>query len=473
MKKLTHSPVVEQLELFKPIQIFSTHRLNESTFTFVDLFAGIGGFRIPLELLGGKCLGYSEIDREAIKVYQQNFIAYCNQYEKYLGDITKISKLPFDVDIIVGGVPCQSWSVAGKLQGFNDPRGLLWFDTIRVVKENKPKAFIFENVRTLMSDLHRSSLKVLLLEFEKIGYCVKVNLLNSYDFGVPQNRERTFIVGVRNDLDNYDKFNFPQPVKFKPKLINILDKIDELSLIDKPKINPYILFGEKIPYSRNRFQKNDEFNDFFVFCDTRAGHTTIHSWDLIRTTEREKQICYTILRNRRKSKYGDKDGNPLSFQDLSELIPGLKQKELEQLIRKRILRYIPDLGYEFFNSKNSAGINGVYRVFLPSSDAIPTLTATGMKDFLATVPLSFCEDPLTFKQMFIKEIYRKKQYRPISAQDAKRLQGFPDWFKMHENEDTAKFQFGNAVSVPVVYYTAESLLKLLNLINRSQESGVN
>lgn len=453
----------KQLELFKPIHVFAAHRLSNYKFTFVDLFAGIGGFRIPLEQLGGKCLGYSEIDKAAIKVYEQNFVGYCNHEEKNLGDIRQISKLPFAVDIIVGGVPCQSWSVAGNLQGFKDPRGQLWFDTIRVIKENKPKAFIFENVRTLMSDVHRTSLDLLLKEFENLGYRVKVSLLNSYDFGVPQNRERTFIVGVNNAIEKASEFKFPEPLKEQPKLINILDTIKNFQPGIKPKINPSILFGEKIPCSRNRFQKSDEFNDFFVFCDTRDGHTTIHSWDIIKTTKREKQICLTILRNRRKKKYGEKDGNPLSFEVLAELIPNLEIKEIERLINNNILRYVVNQGYEFVNSKNSAGINGLYRIFLPSSDAIPTLTATGTNDFIATVSLKHCEDPVTYKKLFIKEIYRKKRYRPISALDAKRLQGFPEWFQMHENENIAKFQFGNAVSVPVVYHLAKSLLDLLGI----------
>lgn len=456
MKTTTASNQIELFNILKPLNL----TFIQTRFTFVDLFSGIGGFRIPLEQLGGKCLGYSEIDKAAIKVYENNFIRYYNQEEKNLGDIRQIGKLPFAVDIIVGGVPCQSWSVAGNLQGFNDPRGQLWFDAIRVVQENQPKAFIFENVRTLISNAHKSSLNLLIQEFKNLGYIVKVSLLNSYDFGVPQNRERIFLVGIKNDLEKCQEFQFPQPIATKVKLIDILDDIKYLSTT-KPKIKPEILFGDKIPYSRNRFQKKDEFNDFFVFCDTRAGHTTIHSWDIIKTSQREKQICHTLLRNRRKKKYGEKDGNPLSFKALSELIPELKEEDIDNLIKKNIVRYLPNMGYEFVNSKNSAGINGIYRVFLPSCDAIPTLTASGMNDFIATINLDFCENPEIYKKMFIQEIYRKKCYRSISARDAKRLQGFPDWFREHESESTAKHQFGNSVSLPVIYHLAESLLKVL------------
>ena len=248
-------------------------------------------------------------------------------------------------------------------------------------------------------------------------------------------------------------------MKIKPKLYSFIDGLKDCSNFNKTKIASQILFGDKkIPRSRNRFQKDDELNDFFIFSDTRDGHSTIHSWDIIKTSEREKLICYTILKNRRKKKYGSKDGNPLSFEDLAELIPELKQEELNKLIRKNILRYVKNQGYEFVNSKNSAGINGIYRIFLPHSDIIPTLTATGNKDYIAKISIESCENPEEYKDKFIKEIYQTQNFKPISAKDAEKLQGFPDWFIMAKNETTAKKQFGNAVPVPVVYHLMKSLL---------------
>ena len=448
-----------QLSFFnleKPINL----QIYEHRFTFIDLFAGIGGFRIPLEELGGKCLGYSEIDSDALKVYQQNFLTgYINNDEKYLGDITKISQLSWQVNLIVGGVPCQPWSVAGKLRGFDDSRGKLWFDTMRVVEENQPEAFIFENVRGLISPANQKSFELILQKFENIGYRVYYKLLNSADFGLPQNRERVFIVGIREDLE-IDSFHFPEPFKFQAKLFQILDGLQGDFDIQKAKLSLDILFNGTVPVYRNRFQKNDELNDFFVFCDTRNGHTTIHSWDIIQTTKREKLICSTILKNRRRKKYGTKDGNPLSLADLSELIDNLQIQELNNLVEKKILRYVAQQGYEFVNSKNSSGVNGIYRIFLPHSEIVPTLTATGTKDCIATVSING-ETPEEYKSLFIKEIYRKKKYRYITAKDCGKLQGFPSWFKAHSRENIAKKQFGNAVSIPVVYYLAKSLVKSL------------
>jgi len=300
-----------------------------SKFNFIDLFSGIGGFRIPLEKLGGKCVAYSEIDKHAIDVYRKNFNT---NNETFLGDITKVKKTP-KADLIVGGVPCQAWSVAGKKKGFDDPRGKLWKDTIRLIRINKPKTFIFENVKGLYDPRNKSSLDLIIKEFKKCGYDVFHKVLNAYDFGLPQNRDRLFIVGIKKHKNN--NFSFPNPVSKHTKLAQIMDnlEINKKHLI-KQKFSSQILFGEKIPFSRNRFQKSDEFNDFFIFCDTRDGHTTIHSWDLISTTSFEKKICMTILKNRRRKLFGEWDGNPLSLKILQSLIKDLKDSDLKKLVKK-------------------------------------------------------------------------------------------------------------------------------------------
>ncbi|BDA66893.1 DNA-cytosine methyltransferase [Rivularia sp. IAM M-261] len=449
----------QQLELFQLFQPTNI-KVCASKFTFVDLFAGIGGFRIPLEELGGRCLGYSEIDKEAIKTYQNNFIK-CNSEEIYLGDITNIDKLPFEqIDILVGGVPCQPWSIAGKLLGLNDPRGQLWFNVFKLVKQNQPKAFIFENVKGLTEPRNRASLNYIITNLTQAGYIIKYQVLNSYDFGLPQDRDRIFIVGIRNDIENAWSFTFPKPLRKHLKLYDVIPGIQRSNFVKK-KFSSDILFEDgKIPASRNRFQKIDELNDFFTFADIRDGHTTIHSWDLIETSIKEKLICKTILRNRRKKIYGAKDGNPLSFKVLEQLIPDLKKEEIDILISKEILKYVEDQGYEFVNSKISSGINNVSKIYLPHAYAIGTLTATGTRDFVATISIE-CQKPEAFKQTFIKEIYQPKKFKPLTAQDYAKLQGFPEWFQINNNESTAKHQFGNAVSVPVVYNIAKELLQII------------
>lgn len=450
----------QQLELFKPNLLTA---ISKPRFTFIDLFAGIGGFRIALEKLGGKCLGYSEIDPEAIKVYKKNFISYATANEINLGDITQINRLPWKIDLIVGGVPCQPWSIAGKSGGFNDPRGRLWFDVIRIVELNQPQGFIFENVKGLTEPRHKTSFSYILDSLTQLGYQVQWEVINSYDFGLPQDRQRVFIIGAKN-IDNNQKalFHFPEPLKQKPKLYNAINNISTLE-VRKNKFSPEILYGgkNKIPPSRGRFQKIDELNDFFIFADIRGGHTTVHSWDLIRTSQREKYICEVLRKNRRSKKYGDKDGNPLTFSDLSGLIPDLTIRELEKLVTKNILRQKQE-GYEFVNSKISSGINGIAKIYLPYADAISTLTATGTKVFVSKIAIP-CREPDEYKRLFIKEVYRKKRFKPLTVKDYAQLQGFPDYFIPHHDENRAKKQFGNAVSVPIILHLAQSLLPVILL----------
>jgi len=427
----------------------------KSTFTFVDLFSGIGGFRIALERCGGSCLGYSEIDDSATATYNNNFIN--SIFEWKLGDITKVTSLPKPVDMITGGVPCQSWSVAGKMKGFEDPRGRLWYDAIRLVKTNQPKVFIFENVKGLADPRNKQNLDLIIKELESAGYIVpKPQLLNSYDFGLPQNRARIFIVGFRKDLILKKQFSYPRPISKTPVLSSFIEGIKNTNNF-KSIIDPKILFEGKIPVSRNKFQKVDELNDFFVFCDTRNGHSTVHSWDISESTKREKEICMTILKNRRKKIYGDRDGNPLSFQDIKELLPNIEMIELEKLVQRKILKKVSDK-FEMVNSKNSSGINGIYRVFLPNSNIFSTLTATGTRDFIALESIH-AETPEEFKEVFVNQIYKKNKYRLITPREAGRLQGFGDNFKPYPSSSLAMKQFGNAVSVNVVEALANEIIK--------------
>ena len=423
---------------------------RDGSFSFIDLFAGIGGFRIALDKLNGSCIGFSEIDKEAISTYISN---YKDDISNNFGDITKIGHIPH-VDMLVGGVPCQSWSVAGKMKGFEDPRGQLWNDVIRLVSISKPKTFIFENVKGLIGLKNKESFELILNGFREQGYCVYADVLNSYDFDVPQLRERIFIVGYREDYrDYFFGFEFPQGTTAHKNLAEYLDHVENVE-VKKKKFSTVELFGSFVPASRNTFQKDDELNDFFTFCDTRNGHTTIHSWDIKDTTEKQRGIMYAILRNRRKKKYGDKDGNPLSLEDIKVIFPDVDKEDLDELVAMELLRNV-DERYELKNSKNSSGIEGIYRVYMPYSKIFSTLTATGTRDVVATEYIDTSLPPAEYKRQFIEKIVKNNAFREISAKEAQRIQGFPEDFIAHKDERTAKKQFGNAVSPPVI----ESLVK--------------
>lgn len=178
-------------------------------FKFIDLFAGIGGFRIAMQSLGGKCVFTSEWDEQAKKTYEANF------GEVPFGDITKEETkkfIPDDFDVLCAGFPCQAFSIAGKRGGFEDTRGTLFFDVAEIIKRKKPKAIFLENVKGLFNHDKGKTLKTILNVLRNdLGYFVPdPKVLNAKDFGVPQNRERIFIVGFRNDL-GIEQFEYPKP----------------------------------------------------------------------------------------------------------------------------------------------------------------------------------------------------------------------------------------------------------------------
>lgn len=191
-------------------------------FTFIDLFAGIGGFKLAMQNLGGKCVFASEWDKEAQKTYQANF------GEVPFGDITndEVKKyIPKKFDILCAGFPCQAFSIAGRRGGFEDTRGTLFFEVADILNRVKPKAFFLENVKGLVSHARGATLETILNVLRNdLNYFVpEPKVLNAKDFGVPQNRERIFIVGFRKDL-GIDNFQYPSPKPLQKTFLDIREK---------------------------------------------------------------------------------------------------------------------------------------------------------------------------------------------------------------------------------------------------------
>lgn len=162
----------------------------ETKLKFIDLFAGIGGIRIPFDELGYECVFSSEWDKKACETYQANF------GELPKGDITKISEKDIpSFDICLAGFPCQAFSIMGKMKGFSDTRGTMFFEVERILKYHKPRAILLENVKQLTTHDKGRTFKIILEHLEDLGYHVKYKVLNALDFGVPQKRERIIIVG--------------------------------------------------------------------------------------------------------------------------------------------------------------------------------------------------------------------------------------------------------------------------------------
>lgn len=194
---------------------------KKADFKFIDLFAGIGGFRLAFQNLKGKCVFTSEWDKYSKQTYKANF------GEVPFGDITKTATknyIPDEFDVLCAGFPCQAFSIAGKRGGFEDTRGTLFFDVAEIIKKKKPKAIFLENVKGLRShDKGKTLATILNVLREDLGYFVpEPQVINAKKFGVPQNRERIFIVGFRKDL-GITEFEYPIPVKKKVTLEDVLE----------------------------------------------------------------------------------------------------------------------------------------------------------------------------------------------------------------------------------------------------------
>lgn len=196
-------------------------------FEFIDLFAGIGGFRLALQNLEGKCVYTSEWDKYSIQTYKANF------GEIPFGDITNPETkkyIPDNFDLLCAGFPCQAFSIAGRRGGFEDTRGTLFFDVAEIIKKKQPKAIFLENVKGLMNhDRGKTLATILNVLREDLNYFVpEPQILNAKEFGVPQNRERVFIVGFHKETGIND-FEYPKPTNKKVVLENILEE-DEVSV---------------------------------------------------------------------------------------------------------------------------------------------------------------------------------------------------------------------------------------------------
>ena len=429
-------------------------------------------------------------------------------------------------DFLTAGVPCQSWSIAGKNLGFDDDRGQLWNDTLFLLNQARPKAFIFENVKGLADPRNAGALAYIMERIKTAGYYAYKYVLNSFDYGVAQNRVRIYIIGFK-DYNAFSKFRLP---KKNPGATRLCDVIDGCETIRTSK-----------PMNNSRWSlscNEDGLNDYFLFNDLRNGHSTVHSWDIKNTSQKLKNICLLILGNRRKKTYGPLDGNPLSLQQIQSLDNSVTQNDIDKLIELGILKRVAyrykinkydgcltdeqnalislqsngyiivdevktdrslklkrinlidtlhsleelnfikcvEYRYDFRNTKISTGINGVNRIFLPTSNIFPTLVASDSNDFVTTISIS-ADNPEDFKQQFLKKVYFPGHYRKITKEEACRVQGFPSNFILPDSRARWMKLIGNSVSVPVIRQLAQAVLQTGALgesfISSSFESEVN
>ncbi len=425
---------------------------------FIDLFAGIGGIRLGLELAlkqagyTPKCVFTSEIKEHAIKILKQN-----HPKDVITGDITKVdAKSIPDFDILCGGFPCQAFSSAGKGDGFADTRGTLFFDVERIIIEKKPKGFILENVEGLVGHDGGNTLEVILGNLRAAKYKVSYNVLNSVDFGIPQERKRIYIVGIKETLCNEEISleNFP---KLHRTLGDVLES-------GKPTSNSDFVRLLLEKYTIKELEGK-------AIKDKRGGSANIHSWDLeIKgpVSNEEKKLLNLILTERRKKKWAEiigikwMDGMPLTKDqietfykndDLQNMLDDLAEKGYVKfehpkkqitenhiapngkLVKtyRRVYDTTKPKGYNIVAGKLSYEVGKI----LSHDEVAPTLVATDMQHLFVT---------------------DRNGLRTLTLREGLRLFGYPETYKFDIAESLGYDLLGNTVVVPVIKAVASRLL---------------
>ncbi|GAB4546272.1 MAG: DNA cytosine methyltransferase [Pleurocapsa sp.] len=440
---------------------------------FIDLFCGIGGLRLGFEnacqdlKINSTCVFSSEIKPAAIEVYQRNFSNH-----KIYGDITKIDSQAIpSFDILLAGFPCQSFSSAGTRNGLSDERGVLFYEIERILKEKKPTGFLLENVSNLLKHENGETWRIIEDKLSNLGYRVSHKVLNSKDHGLPQSRERVYIVGTLTKKVNLEKFE--EKTSCLGDILEqgkeTLDTTFALNLLKRYSVTE--LYGKAIK-------------------DKRGGENNIHSWDIElkgHINQEQKELLNELLKARRKKEWAEikgikwMDGMPLtleeiasfykpiffsnniqqasgisrgnlgisSLQALKDLLDDLVEKKylkyehpkdefkiknkLGKLVKKRLPREDLPKGYNIVTGKLSFEINKI----LDPKDIAPTLVATDMARIA---------------------VVDGQGIRTLTNREGLRLFGFPESFQLDLPIKQAFDLLGNTVPIPVVRKVATRLL---------------
>lgn len=406
---------------------------------FIDLFAGTGGIRLGFQQaleqlkIKNKCVKSSELDLHVCETYKRNF------NEDPFCDIRSLDEIePFDV--LLAGFPCQAFSYAGKQKGFADTRGTLFFEVERIIKKYKPSFCLLENVRGLTTHDGGRTFKTILEKLNCLGYYTEFRLMNSSDYGVPQNRVRVYIIAslepimgltLLNDVGAKNSHGFNNY-----KLSN-LSLFDEYTLRDFKTVedileeNPDIKydcsksFRDKLLHFTN--QNLDNLHGVRLI-DSRNGNS-IHSWDLgLRGECSESELLFLnlLVSNRRKHIFGThQDGKALTLEQIKTFYVGTDiHFVIDSLLKKKYLR-CADGKYNLVCGNMSFE---VFKFLDPKSISI-TLTASDSHKL---------------------GVYHNGRLRRVTPRECARLQGYPENYKLPVVDALAYKQLGNAVTVPVI-----------------------
>ena len=424
---------------------------------FIDLFAGTGGIRLGFEqackkfALKTECVFSSEIDKNACASYELNF------GHNPFSDVTKVDELP-PFDFMLAGFPCQSFSYAGKRRGFGETRGTLFFDVERLLAKYKPQGFLLENVRGLTTHDQGRTFETIINSLKNLGYSVEYLLLNSSNFGVPQNRVRIYILGtlaepikmkLQSDVGAADSHKFKEQngqtsLFSESKTIRVVKDILEKDFPEK-----YQCSKDFVGKLKNVIGKDLSKLHGYRLIDYRGGQA-IHSWELgIKgaCTKAEIEFLNLLIGNRRKKAFGThQDGKSLTKEQIKTFY---KKNDLDI-----VLNSLVDKGYlsAYEDKYNPVAGNMSFEVFKfidPESISI-TLTASDTNRL---------------------GVIQNGKARKMTPRECARLQGFPDSYKLLDNDNAVYKQMGNAVSVPVIEKVITDLIENNNIFDKTKASA--
>lgn len=345
-------------------------------FKSIELFAGAGGLALGMEKAGFNHLGLIEINKyaaETLSKNRPNWNVFCN-------DITEIAKKNLnklfnlrtgELDLLSGGAPCQSFSYAGKKLGLEDTRGTMFYHYARFLHKLQPKMFLFENVKGLLNHDKGKTFKVIIDVFKDEGYSIQYSILNAWDYGVAQKRERLIVIGIRNDLTNLCRFNFPQKHNYKLVLSDILKDVPSSPCgsysVEKKKI-----FSLVPPGGYWRDIDENIAKEYMKSCWNMAGGRTgiLRRLSLdepsltILTTPQMKQTerChptevrpFSIRENARIQSFPDdwsfSGGISEQYKQVGNAVPVLLAYEIGKEIKKALEKYYEKLGIKLYNKR--------------------------------------------------------------------------------------------------------------------------
>lgn len=414
--------------------------MPKKSLKFVDLFAGVGGIRLGLETvldqhgIAHECVFSCEIHPKAQETYRLNY------GETPFSDIRSVERLP-EHDVLLAGFPCQAFSYAGKQKGFADTRGTLFFEIERLLgaAKKKPRYLLLENVRGFTTHDNGRTFETVLERLDLLGYKVEPVLLNSSNFGVPQNRVRIYLVcklkgtpklTIRSDVGSADSHKFKKRHEQRDIFDNSRETITVVrDILEKNVDTKYLctpIFRDQLKDALNGRPFTDLHGVRLI--DFRGGNS-IHSWDLGlkgHCSQIERDFMNALISNRRKKHFGEEqDGKKLSIEQIRTFWerPELK-KTIHSLLAKGYLseddgKYNPVAGNMSFE---------VFKFLDPNSISITVVSSDAHR----------------------LGIVDKNGPRRITPRECARLQGFPDRFILHPNDTWAYHQLGNSVSVPVI-----------------------